>query len=343
MGKEIEATDVHLLLLVSLLTSSSQVKATDSSFGIARSRDVVDFIYNMQFDAALQAAREFVATHPQHPAGYFYQAAAYWQWRLIAREVSQRHDLLVRFQASMRRTIEVAEQYVAVQPAEAAFYLGAAYGMQARMYVVEAHYLKALHAAKQGAIYLQQCIEIDPTRHDAYLGLGLYHYAVARAPALIRGLVQWLVGIKGDRARGLQEIARARTHGILAAPEAASVLAGIYTSSHEQHYHQAHLLLQQLVQRYPNNFDYRFRLLFVSIRLGLWEQARQISRALITDIEQGKPYYTRQWLPLLRYRLAETYVLQGNHDAARPLLRSLQSQDLDESLHAWITLRLGLL
>jgi len=95
------------------------------------------------------------------------------------------------------------------------------------------------------------------------------------------------------------------------------------------------------VQRYPNNFDYRFRLLFVSVRLGHWKQARQISRAMITDIEQGKPYYTRQWLPLLRYRLAETYVLQGNHDAARPLLRSLQSQDLDETLHAWITLRLG--
>jgi hypothetical protein len=44
----------------------------------------LDLIYNMEFDAALQAAQRLIDRAPAHPAGYFARAAVYWQWRLIA-------------------------------------------------------------------------------------------------------------------------------------------------------------------------------------------------------------------------------------------------------------------
>jgi TolA-binding protein len=43
----------------------------------------------------------------------------------------------------------------------------------------------------------------------------------------------------------------------------------------------------------------------------------------------------------LRYRLAETSVLQGNHQTAATILTALQQQDVDTALRAWVTLRLG--
>ena len=302
----------------------------------------LDLIYNMQFDEALHAAQGIIDQAPAHPAGYFCRAAVYWQWRLIAREAPQRAMLLRQFQEATQRARTAAERLPAAQATEAAFYLGAVYGMQARMHLVEKQLIKAFLAARQGSNYLQQCVAQAPDWYDAYAGLGLYAYAVSRVPSFWRGMVQQFIGIAGDREQGLQALEQARTHGRLSAPEAASLLAKIYTLPDERQYAKAHALLEYLVQRYPNNIDYRYRLAVVSAYLGLWDRARQVGRELVVDIEHDKPYPARQWLPLLQYRLAETYVLQREQlQQAVKSLTALRTQDLNPALRAWVDLRLG--
>jgi tetratricopeptide (TPR) repeat protein len=295
----------------------------------------------MEFDAALMAAQSVIDLAPDSPTGYYYRVAAYWQWRLVARDPQQRTVLLTQLQDATRRTLEVAAQLPAERAAEAAFYLGAAYGTQARIYIVEKQYFKALGAAKKGGAALQRCVEIDPTWYDAYLGLGVYHYYLARVPGFVRGLTQWLIGLDGDRDKGVRELELARTQGTLAVPEAASILAKIYASSTEKQYDKARPLLASLTQQYPNNVDYRYRLLLVLANLGLWQQARQTSQDLLADITQGKLAYAHQWMPLLHYRTAEIDVLQGQADTALPLLQTLYSQTLDDTLRPWVFLRLG--
>src|SRR5262249_13433551 len=162
------------------------------------------------------------------------------------------------------------------QAAEAAFYLGAVYGMQARMLFVEQQYVKALLAAKQGVTYLQQCVARAPDWYDAYAGLGTYQYVLSRVPGVWRGIVQRLIGIAGDRDQGLQALEQAHKAGRLAVSEAGSLLAKIYVLPGEEQYDKAHVLLEDLVQRYPHNSDYRYRLALVCAQLGLWERARQI-------------------------------------------------------------------
>lgn len=302
----------------------------------------LDLIYNMQFDEALHAAQGLIELAPAHPIGYFCRAAVYWQWRLLALDTRQRALLLTQFHKATQRAREVAEQLPAAQSTEAAFYLGAVYGMQARMHLVERQYIKALLAARQGSNYLQQCVERAPDWYDAYAGLGIYSYALSRVPGFLRGMAQQLIGIAGDRDKGLQALEQARTHGALSAPEAASFLAKIYALPDEKQYDKAYALLEHLVQRYPNNIDYRYRLALVCAYLERWNQARQVNRSLVVDIERGKPSYTRQWLPLLHYRLAETYVLQRQQlqDAVESL-RALQTQEISPALRAWVELRLG--
>jgi len=301
----------------------------------------LDLIYNMEFDEALRAAQHLIDLAPTHPAGYFYRAATYWQWRLITPDPHQRASLLTQFQQATQHARELAEQLPAAQAAEAAFYLGAVYGMQARMHFVEQQYIRALLAAKQGGTYLQQCVVQAPDWYDAYAGLGTYQYVLSRVPGVWRGLVQQLIGIAGDRDKGLQALERARTVGRLSVPEAGSLLAKIYVLPGEEQYDKAYVLLEQLVQRYPNNSDYRYRLALVCAQLGLWERARQVSQSLIADVEQGKPYHPQEWLPLFRYRLAETYVFQRQPQAAAALLMTLQRQALSPALRAWVELRLG--
>jgi tetratricopeptide (TPR) repeat protein len=301
----------------------------------------LDLIYNMEFDEALHAAQSLIDLAPAHPAGYFFRAATYWQWRLITYDPPQRAMLLTQFQEATQRARAMAEHLPDTQAAEAAFYLGAIYGMQARMHFVEQQYIRALLAAKQASTYLQQCVARTPDWYDAYAGLGTYQYVLSRVPGVWRGIVQQLIGIAGDRDRGLQALEQARTAGRLSVPEAGSLLAKIYVLPGEEQYDKAYALLENLVQHYPHNSDYRYRLAVVCARLGLWLRARQVMQHLMADIVQGKPYAPQEWLPLLHYRLAETYVLQRQPQVAAGLLRALQTQELSPTLRAWVELRLG--
>jgi tetratricopeptide (TPR) repeat protein len=328
---------VYAVLLLWTLTAAAAAQPALE----APAQRTLALIYNMEFDAALAAAQTVIALAPDSPAGYYYRTAAYWQWRLVARDPQQRAALLTQIQDAVRRTLEVAERLPADRTAEAAFYLGAAYGTQARIYIAEKQYFKALGAAKKGGAYLQRCVELAPTWHDVYLGLGVYHYYLARVPGFVRGLAQWLIGLDGDRDRGIQELERARTQGSLAVPEATSMLARIYASSTEKQYDKARSLLESLVQQYPNNMDYRYRLLLAYANLGQWPQAQQTSHQLLADIAHGKMSYAQPWVPLLHYRTAETYVLQGNAEAAMSILQTLHTAPLDDTLRPWVILRLG--
>src|SRR6266571_3807577 len=324
------------LLLTIVLGMAPQSGVVTHTALLEQSQRTLDLIYNMQFDEALHAAQGLIDLAPAHPAGYFCRAAVYWQWRLIALDAQQRARLLAQFQEATQHARAMAEHLPEAQAAEAAFYLGAVYGMEARMHFVEQQYIRALLAAKQGSTYLQQCVTRAPDWYDAYAGLGTYQYVLSRVPGVWRGLVQQLIGIAGDREKGLQALEQARTAGRLSVPEAGSLLAKIYVLPGEEQYDKAYVLLEQLVQRYPNNSDYRYRLALVCTQLGLWERARQVSQSLIADSEQGKPYHPQEWLPLFRYRLAETYVFQRQPQAAAALLMTLQRQALSPALRAWV-------
>jgi tetratricopeptide (TPR) repeat protein len=329
------------LFLAVLLGFVPQNRVVTHTALLEPAQRIIDLIYNMEFDEALRAAQSLIDFAPAHPAGYFYRAATYWQWRLVAQEPRQRAMLLAQFQASTQRARELAEHLPAGQATEAAFYLGAVYGMQARMHFVEQQYIRALLAAKQGSTYLQQCVARAPDWYDAYAGLGTYQYVLSRVPGVWRSIVQRLIGIAGDRDKGLQALEQARKAGHLSVPEAGSLLAKIYMLPGEEQYDKAYVLLEDLVQRYPHNSDYRYRLALVCAQLGLWERARQVMQQLIADSAHGKPYAPREWLPLLHYRLAEIYVLQRQPQAAAALLRALRTQELSPELRAWVELRLG--
>ena len=203
------------LLLAILLGLVPQHGVVTHTAMLEPAQRTLDLIYNMEFDEALRAAQRLIDLAPAHPAGYFYRAATYWQWRLITYDPPQRAMLLTQFQESTQRARDLAEHLPDAQAAEAAFYLGAVYGMQARMHFVEQQYIRALLAAKQGSTYLQQCVAHAPNWYDAYAGLGTYQYVLSRVPGVWRGIVQQLIGIAGDRDKGLQALEQARTAGRL--------------------------------------------------------------------------------------------------------------------------------
>lgn len=330
-----------ILLLALLYARTTPSAAVTHAELVEPMQRALDFIYNMEFESALHSARGLLARAPEHPAGFFTLAATYWQQRLVTIEAQQRSQLLEQFQDAIQRAQTAAAKLPEAQAAEAAFYLGAAYGMQARMHFLEKHYIRALIAAKQGSMHLQHCVTLVPLWYDAYAGLGTYYYVLARVPGFWRGIVQRLIGIPGDRAQGLYILEQARSHGQLSIPEASLLLAKIYMLPDEMQYGQAAHLLTSLVQRYPNNIDYRYRLGLVLAALGRWQQAQHLLRDLLTELTHSTAPYAQQWLPVLSYRLAETALFQRELSTALDVLMGLQGQEIETTLRAWVELRLG--
>ncbi|MGE3537681.1 MAG: tetratricopeptide repeat protein [Candidatus Tectimicrobiota bacterium] len=329
------------LLLVLLLSGAPGQAAPTQADLLEPLQQALHSVYDMAFESAVQQAQALRERAPQHPAGFFVLAATYWQWRLVTGEAQPRSQLLAQFQEAIQQTRALAERLPEAQAAEAAFYLGAASGMQARMHFVEKQYIRALLAAKQGSAALQRCVRLVPTWYDAYAGLGTYHYVLARVPAFWRGVVQQLIGLPGDRRRGLQALEQARRHGQLAVPEATLLLAKIYTLPEEGQYEQAASLLASLAQRYPHNLDYRYRLLLAYTALERWEQAQQVTQHLLTDLQQSQAAYAQDWLPIVHYRQAEIALFQRQVASAAAQLHGLQTHELLPSLRAWVELRLG--
>ena len=135
---------------------------------------------------------------------------------------------------------------------EAWFYLGGAYGARAQWRVLREERLAAARDGKRIKNALEQALELDPSLHDAYFGIGLYHYYADVAPAALRFLRWMLLLPGGDRLEGMREMLRARSEGQLLQSEADYQLHLIYLW-YEKQPQRALQLLRGLRSRHPRN------------------------------------------------------------------------------------------
>jgi tetratricopeptide (TPR) repeat protein len=105
---------------------------------------------------------------------------------------------------------------------------------------------------RSSAPSLERAIQLDPSLHDAYFGIGLYHYYADVAPRAAK-VLRWLLLLPGgDRVRGLRELLQARDRGELLEGEADFQIHLIYLW-YEKKTTDALNLLERLDARYPHN------------------------------------------------------------------------------------------
>ncbi len=136
--------------------------------------------------------------------------------------------------------------------AEAWFYLGGAYGARVQFRALRGERLAAARDGTRVKDALDEAIRLDAGLHDAFFGMGLYHYYadVANPAAKILRRLLFLPG--GDRALGLREMERARDRGAVVSSEAAYQLHLAYLW-YEQQPDRARELLRSLRARHPRN------------------------------------------------------------------------------------------
>jgi hypothetical protein len=174
----------------------------------------------------------------------------WWQMQLDPEDLS--ND--ARFSAHVDAVIEALEAWTGEQPdkAEAWFYLGGAYGARAQWQALRGERLAAAREGKRIKQALERALELNPELHDAWFGIGLYHYYADVAPTAAK-MVRWLLALPGgDKEQGLREMLRAQRSGELLKDEADYQLHLIYLW-YEKQPERALTLIQGLAQAHQRN------------------------------------------------------------------------------------------
>lgn len=213
------------------------------------------------------------------------ELAALW-WQIQVDYESRRYD--ATFIAKANSAVAAAEAWTSREPerAEAWFYRGAAYGARAQWRVLRGEHLAAARDGKRIKDTLERALALDPAMHDAWFGIGLYHYYADVAPTAAKILRVLLLLPGGDRKQGLAEMQRARKDGALLHGEIDYQLH-ILDLWYEKEPRRALSLLESLRKQYPLNPHFTQTIAEVqdtylhdiSASLHTWQELAEAARA----------------------------------------------------------------
>ena len=218
--------------------------------GGAQLARVYDTIFDAQFDEVPAELERACPPAPNEVCRVLDAVALWWQIQLNPLDPALDEEFLER----INYAIAGAETWTTREPqrAEAWFYLGGAYGARVQWRVLRGERLAGARDGKRIKEALEKALALDPDMHDAWFGIGLYHYYADVAPTAAK-VLRWLLFLPGgDRVKGLQEMLRARNEGALLRSEADYQLHILYLW-YEDDPPRALELLESLRQRHGSN------------------------------------------------------------------------------------------
>jgi tetratricopeptide (TPR) repeat protein len=211
---------------------------------------IYDAILSAKFEDAHQQLKNACPPAPREACRALAPAVRWWQ---ILMDPDNR-SLDGRLRLEAREAIEAAEAWTRREPkrAEAWFYLAGSYAPLVQLKALRGERVSAARDGNRIRAALEKAVALDSRLHDAYFGIGLYHYYADVAPAAARILRVLLLMPGGDKEKGLREMLRAREQGVLLAGEADFQLHWLYLWYEDQPRRSIELV-QGLDQRFPSN------------------------------------------------------------------------------------------
>ena len=165
-----------------------------------------------------------------------------------------------RFLSEISTAMRLAQSRLAKQPNDtgALYALGISYGLRSSFnWLVRKAWHESLKDATAGRRLHNRITEIDPQNVDARLVQGLHDYLVGCLPWGLR-MVGVLVGIRGDKAKGMRTIEDVARHGNQNRVDAEVFLCALYRRENQTG--RAVPLVADLIRRFPRNYLLRLEL-----------------------------------------------------------------------------------
>lgn len=215
----------------------------------------LDTLYGGGFPAAAAYFATLAAHDTTDPAPVIFEASAYIWWA----SALENDDYEAERIDSLLDGAIVRAGRVPSGPARD-FWLGTAFGYRARQRDLHGHSWGAAKDGKAMRDAYRRALQADSSCVDCYLGLGVYHYGLARAGALAR-FVAKLIGLgSGSAETGIRYLRRVAHEGDLAQVEATWVLAAALQREAARDpdgratlEREARGYVARLAERYPGN------------------------------------------------------------------------------------------
>ena len=237
-----------------------------------------DHFYNLEYDQAIADFEKAIAQNPNSPDLHNHLAETivfremYRDGALESELVSGTNSFLRRprmnpapeterrFLAEIDKAMALSQARLKKNPndAGAMYALGISYGLRSDYYwVVKKLWRDSLSDATAARRLHNRVSELEPDNVDARLVQGLHDYIVGSLPWEWR-MLGFLVGIHGDREKGIRTVQDVARNGQLDRVEAEIFLCALYRRENQPR--QAIPLVADLIGRFPRNFLLRLEL-----------------------------------------------------------------------------------
>ncbi len=275
---------LNLLLLAALITILSPFRAAPAKPVVdADQKDFViilgiqkaiDFFYRMDSDLSLKSFDNLINEYPGDPLLYLMKGGICLEMLRFYKDTGGPEIRKLESEAFnlSKNVVELAKKRLKKDPDEvnSLYFLGAAHGNMGRLHMLKGSWLKGFWSGKKGFKLCEKVVKKDPDFHDAYLGLGIFHYFAATAPKFIKPL-SFLLGMSGNKNQGISELQIVKDKSPLLAVEARRILQRIYWN--ENDWEKFYTGSKWLVDEYPENINFQTHFIYALARMNMIAQA----------------------------------------------------------------------
>jgi hypothetical protein len=230
-------------------------------------------LYELKFDQARERFAKWEQARPSEPLGPAFEAASdlfeeFYRKGVLTSEfflddkrllggIKEKPDapLERQFASAVHRAESLARGRLEKQPMDPAalFALTLVEGLQTEdLFLLQKRHVESLRHLREADRNARVLLDVTPDADDAYVALGTSNYIIGCLPAYRRAML-WIGGVHGDKALGMQQLARAASseHAHYLRPYARLMLA--LAALRERNSDLARRELQELAREFPEN------------------------------------------------------------------------------------------
>ncbi len=240
-------------------------------------------IYSFRMKEANAFFSAFINSNPSDPRGYYFLASLH-LWKYLGNSNSSD---LEQFIELADRSIAKCDKLISEENtlADALYFRGSMYGYKSIAYGKAEKYLEMIWASKNCTSDLNDVLKINPNYFDAYLGLGLFKFALSQVPSSFKWALN-MIGFEGDMNQGLAMIRKTAVKGKLAKVEAQFYLAQILTDYY-QSYTESTALLKDLTNKYPGNLLFQYSYAVINIKKRDLKPAEKNLKSIVENKDKS--------------------------------------------------------
>lgn len=222
----------------------------------------INKLYQLKLDEADKLFNTVIQLAPNDPRGYYYKSLEH-LWTFLGSKQNQEYDSFFVYSDKAKLlvdSIDSIDQKVYLSD----FWKGNVYSQRAMAFSANGSMIDAFWATKKAVGNYEDALEANPDFYDAYLGIGLFEYALSFVPAIFKwGLT--ITGLTADKEEGFKKIRLAQRKGNFVKVEATYHLSKLYMD-YVAEYDSAKILLKQILAKYPENtlFLYQYALTLIA-------------------------------------------------------------------------------